>query len=153
MRIDDIFSAASQVELEEKKRRQQDEDSEILSPVSWKADRVSISDRAREMQQAAASSDAQQTNDKNETAAQKAGDKLSEAVDKATGKASSSSSADQVENLEKKIEELQTRITQVAGSSSMPEEVKESTMSSLNAQISQLTAQLAALKADMQKPA
>ncbi len=153
MRIDDFLVTTSQIELEEERRREQEENTKSSPPASWKADKVSISDQAREMQQAAAAADVEKNEADDKAAAQEAWGKLHEAVDRAQGNASGSSSEDQIEALERKIEELQSRMAQIAGSNSMPEDTKESMVSSLNAQISQLVSQLAELKTEALKAA
>ena len=109
-------------------------------PASWGADSVSISQEARTALSASA---------QNDTPGQKDDDTVeifAEYMDKAKGNSSSSGSAEeQLENLRKKPQSLQSKLAQVASSGSMPEETKSSMMENLNAQIQQVTTQIAEL--------
>lgn len=110
-------------------------------PASWGADSVSISPEARAALSAASSSGEKTGQEEDE-----ATEAFAEYMDKAKGGTSSSGSAEeQLENLRKKLQALESKLAQVASSTSMPEETKNSMMENLNAQIHQVSTQIAEL--------
>ena len=148
MHISDLFGAQQAGSVESIAQRPKEDKEEALLPSSWGGDTVTFSAEARALQQSSSTPSKEKEED---TSGKEAADKLSEIIKKATGSGSSGSGGtSELEALEKRLKELQSRLAQVA-TSSMPEEAKEGAMASLNAQISQISAQIGELKAEASK--
>ena len=148
MRISDLFTAQQTGSTESIAQKRKEEEQEPFVPLSWGGDTVTFSAEARIMQQS--SSAAKEDKAEEDTSGKEAAATLSEVIKKATGGVSTTSPAEQIEALEKKLKELQTRLAQVAASS-MPEESKEGMMAAINGEISQVAAQIGELKAEANK--
>lgn len=89
-----------------------------MYPLSWGGDTLTFSAEARIMRLILFRR--QEDKAEEDTSGKEAAATLSEVIKKATGGVSTTSPAEQIEALEKKLKELQTRLAQVAASS-MPE--------------------------------
>lgn len=133
-------------------KKQLEEEESTFTPRSWGEDTVSISSAARTAQQQAIS--AQSGSGEENTAGQDedegASKTFAEYMEKARGGSGSSGSSteDQIEELEKRIATLQSRLAQVASNDSLPEGTKQGQVQSLSAEIGALTAQLSVLKSE-----
>lgn len=152
MHISDLLGAQQAGSVESIAQQSTEDKEEAFLPPSWGGDTVTFSAEARVLQQSSSSTPKEKEED---TSGKEAAAELSETIKKATGGGSSgsgSTSTSALEALEKRLKELQSRLAQVA-SSSMPEEAKEGVVASLNAQISQVSAQIGELKAEAEKQA
>ena len=143
MRLEDVLQTAPTLQNQSLNAYQKQQEQESSFPASWGPDTVSISDRARSASATASVNTAVPDEPQEEDGTTEA---FAEYMDKARGATSDSGSPEeQLEALRKKLKELEDQLSQVATSTSMPEETKNSRMQSLNAQISQVSAQTAEL--------
>ncbi|WP_158269711.1 FlxA-like family protein [Desulfonatronum sp. SC1] len=139
MRIDGYQNFLRAVEFERQPVVRETQATDWFQGVSSSAggDTVSISSAAREAQQAA------QSEDHGDNDAVEAFRKY---MHKARGGVDSSSS-DPLEALKERLKELESKLSAVAASQSMPEETKNSMIQAIQAEIGQITSQIAELQA------
>lgn len=141
MRIEDMLGSTYAEEITTKERRQKEIQEDSLALYGGR-DTVNISPEARERLAAVSAKDSgQQTAQDGETAE---GEEGASGAQGASGSGSSGTS--QLEALEKQLKELQSKYQKVASDSSIPPEEKEAQLGAIQAQMSQLTSQIAELK-------
>ena len=146
MDISTLSVGRSGVSPFEELRAKRKKDDESPLPSSWGEDRVSISDEARSAS-AAAEDTANGAKDKDKSEAATA---FAEYTQESRSKAQTSGSPEErLKDLQDKLKSLQSQVQQVASSDTLPEEVKQTRIADINAQVSAVMSQISELTAQI----